>query len=378
MNKYIYIIIFVVILVSVLLDFIIKNKKNIFIINNVELINNDITTEIINNISNNNKNIIISLTTIPTRFITDDFDLIINNLSNQKLKPKCVYINICKKYNRKFEYDEKIYQEKLKSFESKFDNVKINMCNDYGPATKLLGLEEIKLNSSDIIIILDDDIKYKDFLTTYYALGYEIYNPDGIGIRESTYESLIETYMEKNLQNIFKLKYNEIYFESYNDNLYGWCSFSFRYNHIGKIINKCKEILNTDKLIWKHDDALFTYCYKKLNLKLIGMNLSQPDITILFYQNSLLMNNIMNLNYRKKLENKYIVPEYNPLVNNTYNDKYTIKIINKRIFIITIETKTPNIEKELYLTLNNKNIKLKINLPYHKQSMFYKTNFNLL
>jgi hypothetical protein len=131
----------------------------------------------------------------------------------------------------------------------------------------------------------------------------------------------------------------------------------------------------------KHDDILFTYCYKKLNLNLIGMNFSYPYLTLLAYQNSLYFNNIINLNYRREIENKYDILnkyKYNNIDNNIYNDTYTIKIINKRIAIITIETSKINIKRELYLNLNNKNIKLELYLPYHKQTIFLKTNFNLL
>ncbi len=371
------IILVIIIILTIFVDYIIKNKKKIYIMNNIDLQMNDITNDIINNIDVSIKNnIVISLTTIPTRFITNDFDIIIKNLSNQKLKPKLIIINICRKYNRKFVYDEKIYQDKLKIFESKFDKVKINMCDDYGPATKILGLEEVKLNPNDSIIILDDDMKYNLNLTTFYALGYDIYNTDGITIHESIKDSIIDSYVQTNFKNMLKIKHTHIYHDNYTDNLFGWCSFSFKFKNIQKIINLSKEILNKDKNIWKHDDALFTYCYKKLNLNLIGMYLCQPDITTLGYQNSLMMNNIINFNYRKELENKYNVLDYKP--NNKYNDTYNIKIINDRIFIITIETSKINIKKELYLNLNNNNVKLELDLPYNKQTIFCETNFNLL
>ena len=318
------IILVIIITITILVDYIIKSKKKIYIINNIDLqneniknditndITNNITNDIINNISDNIKNnIVISLTTIPTRFITDEFDINIQNLSNQKLKAKYIIINICKKYNRKFEYDEKIYEEKLKTYESKFDNVKINICDDYGPATKMLGLEKVNLNPYDIVIILDDDINYEKSLTTYYALGYELYNKiDGISIKtlsilETSIDSLHDlfnknnSYINNNLNNIFKNKYNEIYYNNYKDDLCGCVSFSFKYSEIKKIIILSKELLEKDKILWKHDDALFTYCYKKLNLSLIGMRICYHKYSLLTFKNSLFFNNIINNNIEK-------------------------------------------------------------------------------
>jgi hypothetical protein len=379
MKLYVYLIILLIIIISFLVDYILKSKKRISVVNSNDIINNKfnemISTNIINIINDDIKNnIIITLTTIPTRFITTEFDNIIKNLSEQKLKPKSVVINLCKKYNRVFEYDKDIYQEKLKNFESKFDNVIINICDDYGPGTKLIGLENFKFKKEDIVIILDDDIFYNKYLTTYYALGYQLYNSCGIAILNTIYEELL---FKNDIIYTLRTKNLELYYDNYNYSLFGCRSYSFKSEYINDIIKMSKILLNNDKLLWKHDDILFTYCYKKLNLKMIGMNLYSFNQSSLNFKDSLYIDNIIQ-NYRRALENKYNLLDYNSKKDNIYSNNYNVKIINKRFFLITIETQHIQIQKTINLLLNNKNIELKIYLPYHKQTLFYQTNFDLL
>jgi hypothetical protein len=252
------------------------------------------------------------------------------------------------------------------------------MCNDYGPATKLLGLEEIKLNDNDIIIILDDDMKYNLYLTTYYALGYQLFkNIDGLAIIDRMQNIIFN---KNKIKYLFYNKIYDIYSDNYNELLAGWLSFSFRYKFINDIIKESK-ILLEDKEIFKHDDLIFTYCYKKLKLNLYGLNMYFSDIDIInqlkIDNDSLRLDNIKNLNYRKKLENKYDF-DYDQSKYKTYNDSYNIQILGKRLFLITIETKIKNIYKELNINLNNKYINLPLYLKYNIQTLFYKTNFDLI
>ena len=132
---------------------IINNKNDLINLTNIfyktikDLTNYEVSNINLNiscDINNKNDKIIISLTTIPTRFILDDFNICIDSLINQKLHPDYIIINICNEYKRIFNYDINKYNNKIKTFCSKYNNVYINRCTDYGPATKLLGIFEFK------------------------------------------------------------------------------------------------------------------------------------------------------------------------------------------------------------------------------------------
>jgi len=103
--------------------------------------------------------IIVSLTTIPPRF--KYLDITINSILFQTIVPDKIIIHI-----------PKIYNNYLNNYElPKFLDSRIiinNEVKDYGPATKLLGLNNHELynnmSDDDIIIIVDDDRIYNENL----------------------------------------------------------------------------------------------------------------------------------------------------------------------------------------------------------------------
>ena len=100
--------------------------------------------------------IYVSTSTIPQRI--KSLKKSINSLLNQSKKPDKVFINIPYKYRR--------FSETIKDHEiPKFDNsiVEITRCEDYGPATKLLGSLN-KLEKNSLIILFDDDHIYENYM----------------------------------------------------------------------------------------------------------------------------------------------------------------------------------------------------------------------
>ena len=100
--------------------------------------------------------IYVSTSTIPQRI--KSLKKSINSLLNQSKKPDKVFINIPYKYRR--------FSETIKDHEiPKFDNsiVEITRCEDYGPATKLLGSLD-KLEKNSLIILFDDDHIYENYM----------------------------------------------------------------------------------------------------------------------------------------------------------------------------------------------------------------------
>jgi len=371
-------------------------QNNIYIKKIKELTNyevNNINIEILEDIVNNkNDKIIISLTTIPSRFVSDDFDIMIESLINQTLSPDHIIINICKEYKRQFEYDDMYYKIKLENFCSNYQNVHINKCNDYGPGTKILGLcefKEFKINPNDIIIITDDDLIYKPNMTYHYAMVYQLYQCECIGIAEEN----VAPWIDNNIKNNNKY----IYYDNYDTYLYGWLSWSIKYRNIDGLLEYYNGIVKLDENIWKHDDLIFTMYYKKKQLYTCGINLFflMKQIN---NNNELRLDNMINANYRKMLETLYFqkntkctykinknikeryllynVQNINYLPENiNYNEKHIdIKYINKYTFALTL-TSYNNNDKRIYKIDNNN---LFLEAKYNKQTFFYNSNVILI
>lgn len=97
--------------------------------------------------------VVISLTSIPSRF-----EFLIKIIENLKLQiHNEIWINIPKNYKRFPEWNGLI-----PNFESK---IIVNSCEDYGPATKVIGPALI-LDPEDLIVYLDDDTMYDPSLVT--------------------------------------------------------------------------------------------------------------------------------------------------------------------------------------------------------------------
>lgn len=105
-----------------------------------------------------NQKIYISLTTIPSR-IANLYNTI-NSLLSQTLMADKIIINIPHSYYRFPEIPI------IPKFLQDNEKIVINRCQDYGPATKLLGLFTYPtINNDDILIICDDDRNYdKNFI----------------------------------------------------------------------------------------------------------------------------------------------------------------------------------------------------------------------
>ena len=364
-----------------------ENNDFFKIINNLDLLNE--SPDIINNTFNDmNNRTIISLTTIPSRFISDDFDLVINSLDNQLLQAE-VIINISKQYKRQFTYNKEVYNNKLKSFTEKYKNVKINYCNDYGPATKLLGLiENYKFNDNDIIIIVDDDLIMNNKMTLYYNLVYQLYHCDCVGINQNKNNS-----WNKNI-------YEQIFYNNYKEKLYGWLSWSIKFKHLHNIILYYEECIRLDDNMWKHDDLFFTMFYKKNNLYACGINLFLIDKYTSNDENNALRNDDYQHHYRNNLEQKFNIGNYvinyiisnnipkrnllfninnitYDLNNNNYQERHLdIKYINKNVFALTITRYSENNNaNEKYILNNNE---LNLNIIYDRQTFFIKTTFELI
>ena len=113
-----------------------------------------------------NTNFCITLTTIPSRL--GNIYKTIKSIERQTLKPNKIFLNIPNKYYRFPNITiAEIEIEKLKS-----ELVQINRCNDFGPATKIMGaLNEVK--EFDCAIIIDDDHIYDERMCEIFIKEFE-------------------------------------------------------------------------------------------------------------------------------------------------------------------------------------------------------------
>jgi hypothetical protein len=98
---------------------------------------------------------VVSLTTIPSRI--GEIKRTIDSLKNQILRPQKIIINIPKIYER---FGTSI--TKIPDFLKNDPMVHINIIEeDYGPATKMLGVLNMDIPPNMIVLICDDDVVYK-------------------------------------------------------------------------------------------------------------------------------------------------------------------------------------------------------------------------
>jgi hypothetical protein len=246
-----------------------KNENRIFFkiceLDILNILNNYSIINIKPNIYNNNfSNIIFSLSSIPTRFIRNDFIEVINSLNNQIYKAKYIVINLCTEYIRKFKYDINEFNDRIQYIKNNYNNVIINITNDFGPITKIIGLVNLYnlIDKNDKIIIVDDDWEFNDTLTYYYDLAYNIYNCEAVFIDER--------YEMKNLEN--GIISEEIFYDNYQNFAYGWLSYSMKFKYVIKLYNYCKNIIKINKNIINHDDLIVTLFYRSNKIYSCGIN----------------------------------------------------------------------------------------------------------
>lgn len=296
---------------------------NIECFNIIDKINDKIKTS-------DHLNIYITLTTIPPRFLSDEFEVILNELVDQTINPAKIFISLPHQYKRSFNYDKNKFEDKIKQITDKYNLVEILRTNDYGPATKLLGLLESKtLNDNDLIIVLDDDVAYCNSIVSNYNIAFKLYDADICAFNQHN--------IAKWTPYMIKTK-KEIYFNKYNDNLYGWLSFCVKYSKLNNIMTFYKEVCDKFPNILFHDDLIFTLYYKIYGLRAIGTNIPTFKYKKERSQNdnceALRNANISNIKLRKQLEistskyyNSKFILNSAPTLTNTYINNITDNII---------------------------------------------------
>ena len=113
-------------------------------------------------------NFCVSLTTIPSRL--KNLELTIKSILEQTVKPDKIFLNIPYKYKR---FPGYIVDEKYLDSIKKLENIEITRCEDFGPATKLMGSLN-KIKNYDCVIIVDDDHKYHKLMCEIFIEEFKL------------------------------------------------------------------------------------------------------------------------------------------------------------------------------------------------------------
>ena len=244
-------------------------KKHVININHIDIgynncdiiFDNELMLEKCDDIVTNyeNKKIYVSMSTIPLRFLTDDFYTVFDTILNQTVQPTKIIINICHEYRRHFSYDRDKFYEKVKFLEKKYGdkNIIFNFTKDYGPITKFMGLMNLKdliINPDDIVICVDDDKEINDNMILYYKIMYDIYDIDCASVS-----------YDKNM--------NNLYFNNHQDKIVGVHTFSFLFKYLNLLEKFNDKYVDLHPIMWIHDDTFLTAFYKHHQLKMGGINL---------------------------------------------------------------------------------------------------------
>jgi len=277
-----------------------QSEGFIFLMRELELISSSHYVNIIPSQQNDQK-IYCSLTTIPPRIMHNDFFEVLDRLTSQTLNPTKIFISIAEKFMREFIYDEKDVIERIKIIEERYPIIQCIRPKDYGPSTKLLGLLEWNevnslLNPEDIIIIVDDDILYKNHLIEQHMTAHCLYGCDCCAVDQRKVESWIPFRFADS-------KY--IYGDEYDGNLYGWMGFSMKYGSAMGMMKHYEEIIGLVPESIYHDDAIFTsycwvnglYCVESTQFPVLGRtSIDQIDC--------LRFSKISNSDVRKQIEHE--------------------------------------------------------------------------
>ena len=289
------------------------NKYNIYsITNNINIYNintlfwlkhnfnivkyKDIKTNKLNILKNTIvSNIIISIITTNSILITNDFNILINNLFNQTLKPKYIVIH------NQLSEDVEPYN----IINNDYPNL-IIMCYKSILSPSLVHLNNIinivdKLDIDDKIIFINDDLIINNNFILLYELGYQLYNCDAIICNNTN---------------------DKLFWDNYNSELLLNNTYSFKY----KVIKDLKynyDNVTLDKLLYLH--------YTETKLYVCGLNIFDLDNI----QPNTSYCNDNKLQISSKIPARYLLHNISN-INYCCDNQIDFKYLNDNLIIITI------------------------------------------
>ena len=115
--------------------------------------------------------IVITMTTSPKRL--SKIKPVIDSIMTQTVLPDIIYLNIPKVFKR----TEEVFDGTLPMFIVMNHLIHINVCEDIGPATKVLPVLELETDPETCIVSIDDDLSYDNTMINT-LIGYSMVFPD--------------------------------------------------------------------------------------------------------------------------------------------------------------------------------------------------------
>ncbi len=222
--------------------------------------------------------IYVSLTTIPQRI--KNINKSIESLLNQTLKPDKIFINIPETYLR---FHESVHKNEVPKFTD--NSIEVIRCEDFGPGTKLLGsLEKLKGNS--LIILVDDDHIYEDYMVEKFNYFYN-------KAPENAYSFYVHPLKNFGIGQ-------------------GADGFAINSNHLDGIKKFYHEVIKDNKDLFIHDDlwiSFFLFYIKKIKILSLQSHLKRNE------------NNTKSLIYKKHTQDNGLIESYGDNINEAIKNR---------------------------------------------------------
>lgn len=219
-------------------------------------------------------NVVITLTTIPTRLVEENIFRVMDSLAKQTVSAKLIVLNICVNYKRTFDIENKKIDSVLRRMVTRYKNLVINYSYDYGPITKILGLSHLcakkyPMSDDDIVIVVDDDCPLDKNMVYHHIMCHQLYGSDCVFVDE---KKLLDWVLFKKY-NMEMLRTKSTYHDNYQGMCYGWLTYSMKWYCIDGLKDFYEEILRSEPLVFMHDDLILTLWYKHKQYYSCGINL---------------------------------------------------------------------------------------------------------
>lgn len=235
--------------------------------------------------NHNESNVVITLTTIPTRLVGENILIVIDSLYNQTLRPKIIVLNVCVDYKRYFHVKNTKMDDVLRLMVSKYENLVINYSCDYGPITKILGLTNLStkkymISDDDIVIVVDDDYPLDKNMVYHHVMCHQLYGCDYVFVDE---KKLFDWVLFKK-RNIKLLQTKSTYYDNYQGICYGWLTYSMKWYCLDGLKTFYEDTIKNEPDAVMHDDLIMTLWYKHKQYYSCGINLMFNIMTDKIYK----------------------------------------------------------------------------------------------
>lgn len=189
-----------------------------------------------------NEHVVIAFSTTPYRIA--EMQDTVSTILQQDMKPDAIFLAVPHVFKR----DNTPYV--IPAWLQNHPQITVIRTQDYGPATKLLGvLEQVKLDPNTIIITMDDDVKYPKNIVTQLVYKAKQYPNEAIGIAGADLD-----YDERG--NLISNKIGGLVALAHSDAnatlLQGFSGIAYRRNFFNQdifaITNAPRECINSDDL----------------------------------------------------------------------------------------------------------------------------------